>query len=542
MAQAIMFQGTSSNVGKSVLAAALCRILYQDGYRVVPFKSQNMALNSYVTKDGGEMGRAQVVQAEAAGIEPSVEMNPILLKPTGQASSQVVLLGKPIGTYSARDYHLTYAPQALATIAECLEKLHTDYDMIVIEGAGSPAEVNLKARDIANMRVAKMAKAPVLLVADIDRGGALASVVGTLALLDPDEQALIRGIVINKFRGDRSLLQPALDFLEEKTGIPVVGVIPYFRGIALQEEDSVVLEKAETKVGSGEVLDIAVIRLPRISNFTDFDALSLEGTAHVRFVEHPEQLGQPDMVILPGTKNTIADMRWLEGTGLATAVRDFASRGKLVWGICGGYQMLGQRIDDPQGVEGDVTTTAGLGLLPMITTMEAEKITERAESILEGHGPFLGPLAGMRVTGYEIHMGRSEATTDVRAFGRIVRRGETSCDAFEGMVEKDGLVIGTYLHGIFDNSELRRGLFNELRRKRGWAPLAGAMESALERRQQDYDRLADVVRQNIDMERIYRWMREGVNVNGQGEQADQQGVEGQEVVREQGAVTDGRHA
>ncbi|MBC9785786.1 cobyric acid synthase [Heliobacterium chlorum] len=504
MAKAIMLQGTSSNVGKSVLATALCRIFLQDGQKVVPFKSQNMALNSYVTRDGGEMGRAQVVQAEAAGLDPHVKMNPILLKPTGQASSQVIVLGRPVGNISARQYHLEYATQAVDTIQACLDEFHEQYDVIVIEGAGSPAEVNLKARDIANMRVAKMADAPVLLVADIDRGGALASVVGTLALLDPDEQERIKGIVINKFRGDISLLQPAIDFLEEYTKKPVVGVVPYFKGVHIQEEDSVALEKPITEVPTGELLDIAVIRLPRISNFTDFDALSAEGAAQVRYVEAPGRLGRPDMVIIPGTKNTIEDMLWLQKTGLTEEIRAVAEKGILVWGVCGGYQILGKEIQDPQGVESSVPVVAGLGLLDMVTTMEAEKVTQLASATICGHGPYLGPLQGLSVQGYEIHMGQSVASSEAKPFCRIERRGEELVDVIDGIVDADGLVIGSYLHGIFDNDSLRHHLLNTLRRKKGLEPINFASAASVrERKEQDYNRLADIVRQSLKMDLLY---------------------------------------
>ncbi|MBM7867210.1 cobyric acid synthase [Heliobacterium gestii] len=504
MAKAIMMQGTSSNVGKSVLAAALCRIFYRDGQKVVPFKSQNMALNSYVTRDGGEMGRAQVVQAEAAGLEPQVEMNPILLKPTGQASSQVIVLGRPIGNISAREYHLEYATSALDTIQSCLDKFHAEYDVIVIEGAGSPAEVNLKARDIANMRVAKMADAPVLLIADIDRGGALASVVGTLALLDPDERERVKGIVINKFRGDISLLQPAIDFLEDYTKIPVLGVIPYFRGLNIQEEDSVALEKAERQVPSGEMLDIAVIRLPRISNFTDLDALEAEGVARVRYVESAAELGKPDLVILPGTKNTIEDMRWLNEKGIDKALQAHAAGGAPLWGICGGYQMLGREIADPTGVESSLPAIAGLGLLDMVTTMEAEKVTRLATATLCGPGPFLSPLQGLTVRGYEIHMGQSIPGGDQPAFCRIRQRGDETVDVVDGLVGGDGLIIGSYLHGIFDNEPLRHHLLNTLRRKKGLPEIDFAgIPSIRERREQDYDRLGEIVRQNLRMDLLY---------------------------------------
>ncbi|WP_207707002.1 cobyric acid synthase [Heliorestis acidaminivorans] len=499
-----MLQGTSSNVGKSVLATAFCRIFYQDGLAVVPFKSQNMALNSFITKTGGEMGRAQVVQAEAAGLEPDVAMNPVLLKPTGQSSSQVILMGKAVGNLNARTYHMEYATKALSTIQTCLDQFHRDYDVIVIEGAGSPAEVNLKARDIANMRVAKMAKAPVLLVADIDRGGALASVVGTLALLDPDEQELVQGIIINKFRGDITLLQPAIDFLEEYTKKPVLGVIPYFQGLHIQAEDSVALEKAVSRPMDDKKLDIAVIRLPRISNFTDFDALTLEQAAQIRYITSPDQFGEPDMVILPGTKNTIEDAIWLQESGLIEKIKKHAEQGKMLWGICGGYQLLGREIVDPQAVESNQKRAEGLGFFNMVTQMEAEKVTQQVHGKLCGTGPFLGPLQGMTIEGYEIHMGRSHVAGPYKPFCQLQKESSEEALSIDGIVGEDGLIIGTYLHGIYDNDALRQALLNFLRRKKGWEPLNFAHSLSVKAKQEeDYNRLAEIVRESIDMKKLY---------------------------------------
>ncbi len=386
-AKTVMFQGTSSNVGKSVLAAAFCRIFYQDGYRVAPFKAQNMALNSFVTKDGGEMGRAQVVQAQAAGIEPDVIMNPVLLKPTGNSCSQVIVLGKPVGNLSAQEYHLKYNTTALDVVQNSLERLSWENEIVVIEGAGSPAEVNLKDRDIVNMRVAKLADAPVFLVADIDRGGALAAVVGTLELLYPDERPYVKGIVINKFRGDIKLLQPALDFLEEKTGVPVLGVVPYYTDFSIPEEDSVVLEERQNlSAGNAEKLDIAVLSIPRISNFTDFDPLAAEPDVNLRYVQDAAGLGAPNLIILPGSKNTSEDLQFLWETGLAREVVRLAGAGTAVMGICGGYQMLGRMIHDPDQTESSRGSVPGLGLLDIETTFLAEKVTLQVKGRVYGQG------------------------------------------------------------------------------------------------------------------------------------------------------------
>lgn len=508
MAKPIMLQGTGSNVGKSVLAAALCRIFYQDGFRVVPFKSQNMALNSYVTKDGGEMGRAQVVQAEAAGIEPMVEMNPILLKPSGNACSQVVVMGKPVGIKSAKEYHLEYNLMAIELIEQCLAKFHENFDVVVIEGAGSPVEVNLKPRDIVNMRVAKMAQAPVLLVADIDRGGALASVVGTMELLDPDERDLVAGIVINKFRGDLDLLKPALDFLEAKTGKPVLGVVPWFQGFRIQDEDSVALEKVRTHEKTGGEVDIAVVALPFISNFTDFDPLEDEGDVNLRYVRKGQKIGDCDLVIVPGSKNTIGDMLYLQESGLAEEIRTLAARGVPVIGICGGYQILGLEIHDPLRTESDLDMVPGLGLLDTVTTFEPEKATYQVKGVIKGKGFFLEGLEELEVSGYEIHMGLTVINKGLcqPAF-KLTQRSSVPVDLLDGAVNGDGRILGTYLHGIFDNDILRRQIINTLRTQKGLLPLELTETiSTKEQRERDYNKLAQVVRESLDITKIYEIM------------------------------------
>ena len=501
MAKTIMLQGTSSHVGKSILTTALCRIFYQDGLKVAPFKAQNMALNSYVTKTGDEMGRAQVAQAEAACLDPIVEMNPVLLKPTGNSCSQVIIMGKPVGNMSAREYHTGYSLKALAAVETCLNKLTSTFDAVVIEGAGSPAEVNLKANDIVNMRVAKMISAPVLLVADIDRGGALASVVGTLELLEQDERDLVKGIIINKFRGDITLLQPALEFLETKTGKPVLGVIPHIDDIGIDDEDSVSLDD-KLSVSERDI-EIAVLRTPKISNFTDFDALSNESDVTVRYIRNGESIGNPDLIILPGSKNTTEDLLYLRENGYEQELLRLSASGTPVVGICGGYQMLGQEIRDPDHTESGFDSVPGLGLLDTITTFESNKLTHQVTASCRNHA-FLGlDYSSDKLLGYEIHMGRTEFVKPiVSAFTIINRSGQTV--AFDdGVIRHDGLVMGTYLHGIFDNDEYRRAVIDALRVKKGLKAL-GVVVSTNKRKQLSYDRLAATVRESLNMDLLYQ--------------------------------------
>lgn len=504
MAKTIMLQGTSSHVGKSILTTALCRIFLQDGHKVVPFKAQNMALNSYVTKTGGEIGRAQVAQAEAAGIDPIVEMNPVLLKPTGNSCSQVILMGKPIGNMSAKEYHTGYSLQALDVVKESLQKLAGRFDVIVIEGAGSPAEVNLKANDIVNMRIARLLQAPVLLIADIDRGGALAAVVGTLELLEPDERDLIKGIIINKFRGDIALLKPALEFLEEKTGKPVVGVVPHLDNLGIDDEDSVSLDD-KTASGNAAEIDIAVLRTPKISNFTDFDALNNEPDVNVRYVQKGEAIGSPDLIILPGSKNTTEDLLYLRKSGYEAEMKQLAASGTPIIGICGGYQMLGRTILDPEHTESDLDAIEGLGLLNTRTTFAPDKVTHQVTLSCRGDG-FLGiEFNGENMQGYEIHMGRTDFLIPVRhAFTINSRSGET-VNRQDGVISDDGLIMGTYVHGIFDNDAYRRAILDAVRIKKGLSPL-GVVLNSDKRKQQSYDRLAGVVRNHLNMDYIHQVM------------------------------------
>lgn len=499
-----MLQGTSSHVGKSILTTALCRIFYRMGRQVVPFKAQNMALNSYVTRKGLEMGRAQVAQAEAAGLEPDVDMNPVLLKPTGNSCSQVIINGMPLGNMSARDYHTGYSLRAFSAVTEALERLKHQYDTIVIEGAGSPAEVNLRDHDIVNMRVAKYLRAPVLLVADIDRGGSLAALVGTLELLEPEERNLVKGLIINKFRGDISLFTPAVDFLEQKTGKPVLGVIPFIEQLGIDEEDSVSLDDKPRAPRTGDV-QIAVIQMPKISNFTDFDSLSDEPDVSLYYVRTAAELGHPDVILLPGSKNTTEDLRWLYASGLAGAVLQLVKDGTSVIGICGGYQMLGQVIYDPHHTESDFPETAGLGLLPVRTTFADWKQTYQVQALCRPF-PFMGETLEARdLTGYEIHMGQTVVDSGASEPFVVCQRSGKDCSLTAGTAREDGLVFGTYIHGLFDNDRFRREMLNILRRHKGLAPLPAQRNYKAEK-ERSYDRLAAVTAHHLDMDKLLRIM------------------------------------
>ena len=487
-AKRIMVQGTMSGAGKSLLCAALCRIFAQDGYRVAPFKSQNMALNSFVTRDGLEMGRAQVVQAQAAGIEPDVRMNPILLKPSSDTGSQVIVGGEVRGQMSAAAY-FKMKRQLIPEILAAFDSLSEEADIVVIEGAGSPAEINLKADDIVNMGLAKLVDAPVLLAGDIDRGGVFAQLYGTVALLEPEERARIAGLVINKFRGDVDILRPGLAMLEEKTGLPVLGVVPYLH-VEIEDEDS--LSERLNARDAVKPLDVAVIRLPHISNFTDFIPLEQHELLGVRYVQRARELGAPDLVILPGTKNTMEDLLWLRQSGLEAAVRKLAQAQTPVLGVCGGYQMLGQTLDDPAGTEsGKPLSLAGLGLLPTRTTFDAQKRRTQVRAVALG-----APFAGARMTGYEIHNGRT--TVNGEPFCRLAD-GTT-----EGCVCKN--VFGTYLHGLFDSGELTQALVKLLCARKGISPRETRPTSMAEYRQAQFDLLADGVRKALDMGAVYRAM------------------------------------
>lgn len=507
-AKTIMIQGTGSNVGKSVLCTALCRILRQDGYRVAPFKAQNMALNSYVTADGLEIGRAQGVQAEAAGIEATVDMNPILIKPKQDMTAQVVVMGVPLADMSAREYRSDYLPGAVSLVSAALDRLKAAHDVIVLEGAGSPAEINLKDRDIVNMKAAELAGAPVLLVADIDRGGVFASLVGTMELLEPSERAWVAGFIINKFRGDLDLLRPGLDFLEARTDVPVLGVVPYLGHIRIEAEDSVVLSESTRRTAVQQIdgeIDIAVLGLPRMSNFTDFDPLQTEPGLNVRYVRSPAELGNPDAIIIPGTKNTVEDLMFVRQTGLGEALRARVREGTPVIGICGGYQMLGRQLLDPLHVEADEESMPGLGLLDVVTTFAQDKVTTRSRGeIAADTGPFAG-LTGQPVEGYEIHMGRTVRGPGARGAIRIRQRAGSETDDHDGATSADGLVFGTYFHGLFDDPFFRRRWLNALRQRKGLAPLPEEPGPSMrEIRERNFDLLAAAVRSSLDMDRLYR--------------------------------------
>ena len=507
IAKKVMFQGTSSHVGKSILTTAFCRILTQDGYNTAPFKAQNMALNSYVTRSGGEMGRSTVAQAEAAGVEPIVQMNPVLLKPTGNSCSQVILLGKSVGNYSASDYQNKYSQQAWDSVKKSLDYMETHYDILVIEGAGSPAEVNLKKNDIVNMRIAKECQSPVFLIADIDRGGALASIVGTLELLDEEERRLVKGLVINKFRGDITLLEPALTFLEERTGIPVLGVIPYLDQLGIDDEDSVSLQDMP-KDSVMRDIHIAVIQTPKISNFTDFDAFTHEPDVNVRFVQQGDLIGNPDVIILPGSKNTTEDLLYLKHHGYADEIKELADRGTPVIGICGGYQMLGEKVCDPLHVESDKDEVTGLGLLPYITTMQGEKNTYQVEFNCKNL-PFLDMnFSAENLKGYEIHMGETVLTGSAQSLFNIVRRSNAPVDLQDGFINDKHHVFGTYCHGVFDNDHLRRSVINALRKRKGLYPLDVKFKYR-EYKEAEFDRLAAIVRKHFDMKKFYEILRQG---------------------------------
>lgn len=485
MAKVIMIQGTMSNVGKSLICAGLCRIFRQDGHRVAPFKSQNMALNSFITQEGLEMGRAQVMQAEAAGIEPSVLMNPILLKPTNDVGSQVIVNGRVLGNLSARDY-FACKKQLLPDIRRAFCELSDKNDIIVIEGAGSPAEINLKENDIVNMGMAGLVDAPVLLVGDIDRGGVFAQLLGTLMLLEPGERERVKGLVINKFRGDKSILEPGIRMLQEKGEIPVTGVVPYME-LHLEDEDSLTERFGRRSAG---VIDLAVIRFPRIANFTDFDVFEQSESVSLRYVRSVAELGSPDMIFLPGSKNTMEDLRWMRENGLEAAVKK-RSDSTIIFGICGGFQMLGTAISDPEGVESG-GSMRGMELLPVRTVLQKDKHRRQVRGRFAGLTGPLACLEGMEFAGYELHMGR---TTDKK-------RGD--CPT----VVTAGQVYGSYIHGIFDRGDIAAKVIGRLAREKGVTVDTCGMADYRAYKETQYDALAACLREHMDMEAVYGMLRE----------------------------------
>ena len=494
MAKSLMIQGTASDAGKSLIAAGLCRILKQDGYTVVPFKSQNMALNSFITKKGFEMGRAQVVQAEAAGIDPDVRMNPVLLKPTSDRKSQVVFMGKVLKDMDAVDYH-EFKQELLPKIKEVYQELDQEYDAIILEGAGSPAEINLNERDIVNMGMARLVDAPVILVADIDKGGVFASIYGTIELMPEEDRKRIKGVLINKFRGDVALLQSGIDMIEELTQVPVLGVVPY-ADIDIDSEDSVALGSKGRSFNQEKDLDVAIITLKRISNFTDFHSLEIQPDVSVRYVMPGDAIGNPDLLILPGSKNTIEDMQVLQDSGIVDQIRQCADQGIRIFGICGGFQLLGKKISDPNHVESELDEIEGLGLLDVETQMQGTKRTTQVQAEHEGQ----------LLEGYEIHMGETEISDQVSPFSRIVLQNGEETSRYDGAVSLDKRIQGTYLHGVFDNSQWTRDYLNQIRLEKGLEPITDQAIDLKEFKDLQYDKLAAVIRDAVDMKKIYQIM------------------------------------
>lgn len=506
LAKTLMVQGTASTVGKSTLVTGLCRIFAQDGWRVAPFKAQNMALNSWVTARGGEIGRAQVVQAEAAGIEPTVEMNPVLLKPEGHSRSQIIVMGRPLASMQAREYYRDRAT-ILPVIEQALVKLRQQYDLIIIEGAGSPVELNLVANDVVNMRIARLADAPVLLVGDIDRGGIFASLLGTLMLLESEDRARVKGLIVNKFRGDLSLWQSGEQLLTERSGVPVLGTVPFFKDIHIAEEDTVALDEGSAMLLqsapqlAGSRLEIVIVRLPYLSNYDEFDVLAADARVHLHVAASPAEFpAQPDLIILPGTKNTLSDLSWLWQRGLAQHIRLCAQKGSAILGICGGYQMLGERVIDTLGIESLANTAeAGLNLLPISTRFPIvhEKITQRCQAqvaVSSARGLFTH-LAGHIFHAYQIHVGRS-LLIEGDCQGSHAFTVDINGD--DGWLSSDGWCAGCYLHGLFENHTFKDGLITALASRRAM-PLSRSEQNPFNR-QHEYDKLADVLRNHLDIE------------------------------------------
>ncbi len=506
MAKAIMVQGTMSNAGKSLVTAGLCRVFNQDGYKVAPFKSQNMALNSFITRNGAEMGRAQVVQAEAANIEPSALMNPILLKPTSDKGSQVIVNGEAIGTMTASEY-FAFKTQLIPEIMKAYNQLEAENDVIVIEGAGSPAEINLRGQDIVNMGMAKMAKSPVLLVADIDRGGVFASIYGTLMLLEEDERAMVKGLVINKFRGDINILRPGLEMIEEKTGIPIVGVLPMLK-VDIEDEDSL-SDRLDSR-SEIQAVDIAVVKIPRMSNYTDFNVFELIPGVSLRYVKSVGELQNPDMIIIPGTKNTIGDLLWLRQSGFEAELLKKAHAGTVVFGICGGYQMLGTKLSDPFGVEegGDV---AGIGLLDVETIFAEKKRTIQVEGHFNKVQGIFQELSGCQFHGYEIHSGVTNFAIEssLSNMKPIYEEGDIVPEGSQKITDVMN-IYGSYIHGIFDGDGIAKSIVDALLAKKGIKPDDVHTISFAEYKKQQYDILAEAVRKNLDMKKIYEILKAGI--------------------------------
>lgn len=490
-ARTLMVVGTSSSAGKSLLVTMLCHYYARRGVRVAPFKAQNMSNNAAVCADGSEIGRAQATQALAAGIDPSVEMNPVLIKPEADARSQVIVNGRPWQTLSAREYYPN-KEFLWKQVTAALDKLRSVYDLVIMEGAGSPVELNLKEGDIVNMAMALYTQTPTLLVGDIDRGGIFAQLLGTIWLLPPEERALLKGLVVNKFRGDLSLFEPGERMLEERGGVPVLGVLPYLHDLFIPEEDAVSLENPVVMERPAGQLDLAVIRLPRIANFDDFDPLGAEPGVRLRYVDSPSRLGNPDAIILPGTKSTVDDLGWLRDTGIAKSIQVLVKAGKAAVGICGGYQMMGETIHDPDHVESDRAEMEGLGLLPIETNFTGEKATYQASATIQNGPDWLSDLDGSPVHGYEIHMGR---TVSPQPWLRIEARSGQEVDEGDGAISKDGRIWGCYVHGLFANQDFRRTWLKSL----GWKPAAG---SEVDLFAHSLGRMADALEAYMDMAKL----------------------------------------
>ncbi|MBB1079432.1 cobyric acid synthase [Limosilactobacillus sp. STM2_1] len=500
--QSVMFQGTASDAGKSWLAAAVCRILTNQGKKVAPFKSQNMALNSFITDTGDEMGRAQVYQAEAARVKPDVRMNPILLKPSTDKDSQVIVMGKVLKNMDAATYY-KFKPQLIPQIMEAYNGLANENDVVILEGAGSPAEINLNDNDIVNMGMARLANSPVILVADIDKGGVFASIYGTIKLMSPKDQQRIKGIIINKFRGDKALLESGNKMIEKLTGIPVIGVLP-MSNIDIDEEDSVSLARKPRQKETGKALDVAVIDLAKISNFTDIHSLEIQPDVSVRYVVKAEELGNPDLLILPGSKNTNEDLAALKKNGLFNAILRAHQDGSVVIGICGGYQILGRMLYDPEKIESSIKEQAGLGLLDVATTFNEEKTTTQA----------VAKRRNFTLKGYEIHMGTTNLGINATPFSTICMTNGKAEQREDGAVNSDETVMGTYLHGIFDNPYWTRHLLNKVRMAKGLAPLVDTNVSISDYKDQQYEKLARLFEENVDMEKFTQVLRDSTKSKG----------------------------
>lgn len=503
MGKKIMLQGTASNVGKSILVAGLCRVFKQDGYNVAPFKSQNMALNSFITKEGLEMGRAQVFQAEACGIEPSANMNPILLKPSGNHRCQVIVNGKLREDMASSDYH-KYKPQLAKELKGIFKELSDNHDIVVMEGAGSSAEINLREHDIANMGMAEIADAPVIIVGDIDRGGVFASIAGTMLLLSEEERKRVKGVIINKFRGKKELFIDGVKMLEDIIDVPVLGVVPY-SDIKIEDEDSVTT-RFKKQMNKNDI-HIEIIRTPHMSNFTDFNIFETQEDVSIRYVDYGEALGNPDIVIIPGSKSTIDDLKYIRENGLEGQIKELHKKGKLIFGICGGYQMLGKKLKDPYHVEGEVEEFDGIGLLDTETIFEMEKTTTQVEAtICDNLGGYMKNLGSKKVKGYEIHMGITSISKNIKNLNNINKKLDEVVDYLEGSVNKEGNVVGTYLHGIFDEIDFTRTLLNNIREIKGLEKINSNVTSFDEFKQNEYNKLADLLREHLDIDKIYEIM------------------------------------